>query len=176
MTDLSLAGNWLQLPHDNSHQCGLSFTVPAHKCDFFTSPDFNFSITEHHFLRITDRQVSSFEYHITGTRGRRKLHHQCRIVRFIYFDSVQFLQSLDSGLHLIGLCRLITEFIDEILGLFYHLLLILVSGNLLLHTLLAQFKIFRVRHFVIMDMPHHDFYGAIGDIVQETSVVRDKKN
>ena len=38
-------------------------------------------------------------------------------------------------MHLIGLCGLITEFIDEILGLFYHLLLILVSGNLLLHTL-----------------------------------------
>lgn len=164
------------IPHYDSHQCGLSFTVPAHKRDLLSSSDFYFSILEHDFLWITYSQVCSFEHHISRTRSRRKFHRHRGIVSLINLDPVQFLESLDSGLHLIRLCRLVPELVYEILSLFYHLLLVFISGNLLLKTLLTKLKILSIRHFVIVDMSHHYLDCTVGDIVKEAPVMRYEQN
>ena len=78
---------------------------------------------------------------------------------------------LDPGLYLIGLGRLVSEALDELLGFLDHSLLVLVGSLLLGKSFLAQFEIFAVRNLIVMDTSDHDFNRAVGHVVKEFSVM-----
>ena len=171
MTDLRFSRNRVQLSHDDAHEGSLTLAVTSHERDLLPSPNLDLRIPEDHLLRISHREVRPLEYHISRSRRRREFYCQCRIVSFIYLDSVEFFQRFYSRLDLIRFGRLIPELIDEILGLLDHLLLILICGHLLLKTFFSKFQVFGIRHFIIMDMSHHNLDRPVGDIIQETSVM-----
>ena len=171
MTGLRRAFDRIQLSHYHAHKRCLALTVPAYERHLLASPDFHSSMREHCLSGICHRDVVCLEHHVTGSWSGRKLHRKCRIVSLIHLDALQFFQGLDPGLHLIGLGRLVPELRNEVLGLPYHLLLVLVCGHLLRHTLRPQVDIFGIWHLVVVDFAEHHLDGTGGDVVQEAAVV-----
>ena len=92
-------------------------------------------------------------------------------ISLINLYTLKFLESLDAGLHLIGLGGLVTEGLNKLLGLLYHLLLIFVCGRLLGYSFLPESQILAIRHLIVVNMAEHNLHRTVGDIVQKAAVV-----
>ena len=175
VSDAGLAGNGSQLPCHDAHQGGFSLAVPADEGHFLPALDFDTRMGEHDFPGIADRQVLSFEDHVTGSFRRRKPQADLCPVRLIDFNAVEPLQRLNTGLDLVGFGRFITETVDEIFCLLNHPLLVLIGGRLLRNPFGSQCNILTVRDFIIMDMSQQDFYRPRSHGIQELSVMGDQE-
>ena len=156
---------------DDTHHGGLALSVPSYECDLLSPLDLHCGVAEHDLSGISCRQVFALEHDVSGTGSWRELHGQTHVVGLVYLYAVELLEGLDARLHLVRLSGLVAERLDELLGLLYHLLLVLVGGGLLLYPLGAKFEVFRVRHLVVVDMTEHDLHRAVGDVVEEAPVV-----
>ena len=166
-----LSADGLQLPHHHTHKRGLSLSVAAYEGNFLSPLYFYIRVAEYHLLRVTHSQAGRLIDHISRTRSRREFDIESGIVSFIDFNALYLLKGLDSGLHLIGLGRLVAEALYEVLRFFYHLLLVRIRGCLLLHTLCSEHKILGIRHFIVLYMSENHFHGTVGHPVEEFPVV-----
>ncbi len=166
----------LQLPHNHPHKRSLALAVAPDKGHLLPSLDLYVRIGEHQFSGIAYRQIFSLIDHIPGALCRRKLHAHRAPVRLVHLYALHFLQSLDSGLHLIRFRGLVAEAVYEVLRLLYHLLLVLVGGGLLGHTLGTKGEILAVRHLVVVQMTQNYLHGAVRHPVEKLAVVADQQN
>ena len=113
---------------------------------------------------------------IAGTRRGRELQPQGRGIFFIYFQQYQFLQHLDTALHLQGFGIGPFETLDEFFGFGDELLLLVISLLLLFAAFFAEFQVFGVVYFVIVDASHGYLNGAGRDVIHEFAVVADDDN
>ena len=176
MSYFRFAGERLQLAGDRPDQGGLALAVASDQGHFLPALDLHVGVRKDHLARVPHGQVRRLVGHVAAALRRRELERDARVVRLIDFQTVQALQRLDARLHLVGLGRLVAEFIDKLLGLLDHPLLVLVGGRLLGQALGAQRQILAVGHFIVMDVPQHDLHGARGHIVQELPVVADQQD
>src|SRR5574344_2110101 len=166
-----LSSKRLELACDNSHQGRLPLSVSPDECHLLPSLYLHIGMAENHLLRIAHSKVGSLEDDVSGTWRRREFHHKLHIVSLVYLDSLKFFKRLDAGLDLVGLGRLISERLDEILGFLDHLLLVFVCRSLLLDSRRTQVKVLAVWHFIVMDVPKHYFDSAVRYRVEETPVM-----
>ena len=92
-------------------------------------------------------------------------------VSLVNFYPFQLLQSLDPGLDLIRLGRLVPELVDEVFCLLYHPLLVLIGRSLLGNTFSPELNILAVWHLVVRHVPQSHLNRAVGNIVQKLPVV-----
>ena len=175
MADAGFSAKGLQFSGHNAHERGFALTVASHQSDLLSTLDFYVCIPENDFLRISGGKALSLVYHVSRTGSRGELYGKADIVRFVYFQPVKLLQGFDTGLHLVGLGGLVTEGLDELLGLLYHPLLVLVCRSLLGDAFRPEYQIFAIRHLVVVNVPQHDFHGTVGYVVQELAVMRYQK-
>ena len=165
MADLSLTCHRIQLSHYHPHKSGLTFSVSAHQCDLFSPSDLNLSVVENHLCAIADSHVNTFISDISRARSWRELNAQSRTILDVHLDSFQLFKLLYSRLHLVGLCWLISELLDELFSLLDHSLLVLIGSLLLCKTLTTKLQVLAVRHFIVMNASHHDLHCAVGHVV-----------
>ncbi len=97
------------------------------------------------------------------------MHHLA--VDLVDLDGHNLLQLLDALLHLNGLGGLIAETINEGLDVGDLFLLVLVSAELLLATLVAQHHILVILHLVVLNVATGYLERAVGYVVDERAVV-----
>ena len=110
---------------------------------------------------------------VTTTQTGWEFQAQGRVVDLIDLDGHYLLQLLYLLLHLYGFGGLIAEALNELAHLLNLLLLVLIGAQLLFTTLLAQHDILVVLHLVVHNLATGNLQRAIGDIVDEGTVVRD---
>ena len=79
-------------------------------------------------------------------------------------------------MYLYGFGSFVSETLDEIFGLLYHLLLVLVSAHLLLMAFFAQLHEPAVVDIIIVYAPERDLNSPVADIIDERTVVADHKH
>ena len=168
---LRLSGNRVEFPHDNSHHSGLTLAVAPHESHLLPSLDFDIGIAEYYLLRVSYGKIRALIDHIPRTGGRREFHREGGIVGLVDLYAVQLLQGLDPALYLVGLGGFVSEGPDELLGLLYHPLLILVGRRLLGYAFGPQLGILGIRDLVVVDAAQHQLYGTMCHRIQELPVV-----
>ena len=171
MSYFSFASYGVQLSGKDSHKGCLALAVAAYEGHLLPSLDLYVSIAEHYFLRVARCEVCGLEGHVSAARGGRKLYLEGGVVGLVYLQPFQFLQSLYSGLDLVGLGRLVTEAVYEVFRLLYHFLLVLIGCSLLRQPFGAEFHVLAVRYLVIVYVTKHNLNRAVGYVVQELTVV-----
>ncbi len=74
-----------------------------------------------------------------------------RGIHLVHLNSFYFSQLLHAALHLHGLGGLVAEALDELLGVGYLFLLVLIGAHLLLDALAPQLHEVAVVHGVVVD-------------------------
>ena len=161
----------LQLAHNTFDERGLAFAVAAHEGHFVAALDGQANVGE--YTLLAESLAHAVHHHGVLARARRgrKLQAQGRGVLLIYLNEFQFLEHLDTALHLESLGVSSLEAFDEILRLLNHLLLLLPLLHLLFAALGAQLQVVGIVHLVVVDTSHRHLDGARGDIVHEFAVV-----
>ena len=166
------SGDGFQLPCKHPHKGGLALSVTSHEGHLLSPFDLHVGSFENHLSGVAYGEVFALEHHVARARGRRELDMKGGIVGLVHLDAVQLLQSLDSALHLIALGGLVTEGTDKVFRLGYHLLLVVVGGFLLGHTLGPKLHELGIRHLVVVYLAQDYLHGAGCDPVEELTVVR----
>ncbi len=174
VTDLEIAGKVINLTHDTLDECGLSFAVLSDECHFLTATDHECGMIEHLMITVTLAYIFENERIGTGTRCGRELQADSRIVDVVHLDTLHLLQLFDAALHLCGFGRLVAETFDESFRVGQHLLLVLVSTELLFATFLAKLYIIGIFDFIIVYLTQLDLDGPRRRIVDEGAVVRNE--
>jgi len=165
-----------QFSHDALYQRGFTFAVLAYESHFVASLYGEVGIFEHDVLSVCLSYILHNDRIIAGTRRGRELQPQGRGIFFIYFQQYQFLQHLDTALHLQGFGIGPFETLDEFFGFGDELLLLVISLLLLFAAFFAEFQVFGVVYFVIVDASHGYLNGAGRDVIHEFAVVADDDN
>ena len=105
--------------------------------------------------------------------GWREAQIQAAGVLQIDFESLQFLELLDSALHLHGFGGFVAEALDELFRFLNHLLLVHVRAHLLLVPLFAQLNEPAVIDVIIVYASKCYLNGSAAHIVNERTVVAD---
>ncbi len=171
MPQLQLARK-IDLAHYTFHQRRFPFAVLPDKSDFLSPPDHQVHMRENGMVTVFLFQLLNGNGKGAGTGSGRELEVEPRRINFVDFYTLDLLQLFDTRLYLIGFSGFITKPFDKGFGFLYLLLLVFVGALLLFAAFFSQFDIFRVTHFIIMNMPEHDFDGAVGDGIEEGTVVR----
>ena len=91
-------------------------------------------------VAVTLAHTLDYQREVARTFGLGEFEAQPGVVHLVHLDGHYLFQLLDAALHLHRLGRLVAEPLDELLGVGYHLLLVLVGAHLLFHALLAQLQ------------------------------------
>ena len=108
---------------------------------------------------------------IATSETRREFEVHLLVVNLIYLDRHDFLELLDSALHLNRLGWLVAEPLDKILDVGNLLLLVFVGTELLLAAFGTQHHILIVFHLIVFYPSTSNFEGTVSYIVDESTVV-----
>ena len=108
---------------------------------------------------------------VAAAEARRELEVHLLVIDLIHLDRHDFLQLFDTTLHLYRLGWLISESLYKVLDVSDFLLLVLVSPQLLLTSLLAEHEVLVILHLVVLHPAASDFEGTIGYIINKGTVV-----
>ena len=162
------------LAHDTLHQRRLTLTVLTHKGHLLTAFDGQVDVREDGMGTIVLADILADNGVVATTQTRWELQVQCRVVDLIDLDGHNLFQLLHLLLHLYSLGGLIAEALNKLAHLLYFLLLILVGSELLFTTLLTQYDILVVFHLIVNDLTTRNLQRAIGNIIDEGTVVTDQ--
>ncbi len=163
----------LKLTHDAFHERRFTLTVSSHEGNLVATLHGEVHAAEYLLAVKRHRHVAHLHRIGTASRTRRELQSQSAGILLIHLDEFQLFEHLHAALHLEGLGVGALETFDEILGLGYHLLLLLIFLHLLLAALLSEFQILAVGGLVVVDSAHGHLDGAGSDIVNKFAVVTD---
>ena len=162
------------LSHDALNERGLTLTVLSDKGYLLATLDGHVDMGEDGVSAIVLAHVVADDRIVATAQTRRELEVHDLVVDIIDLDGHNLLKLTDALLHLHSLGGLIAEALDKRLGVGDLLLLVLISTQLLLATLLAEHDILIVLHLVVFDMAAGDLQRAVGDVVDEGAVVADE--
>ena len=128
-------------------------------------------MVEHLMVAITLPDIFHYKREVSGSRCRRKLETQSRIIHLVNFDGNYLFKLFDAALYLDRLRGLIPEPFDEILYVCYLLLLVFVCPHLLGHTFAPEFEKIAVIDFIVVGLAAGYFYGPARHIVKKSAVV-----
>ena len=160
--------------HDTLDERGLTLAVVSDERHLLPPLDGEVDMREHQMLSVGLRHLVADEWEVSASRTLREFEVEACCVDVVHLYNLHTFERLHAALHLIGLGGLISELLDESLGLLDFLTLILVGSELLLPPLVAQDDILVVLHLVVVDMSARDFYGAVGHVVDKRTVVADE--
>ena len=124
-----------QLADNHTRHCGLTLAIASYECNLLASLDGKVGIREYSFLSEGLTHLLNLGHNLSRTWCGRELYIKRSQVLLFDLYAVEFLELLDTRLYLITFGRLISEFLNKLLGLLYQALLILVCGHLLGTTL-----------------------------------------
>ena len=162
------------LAHDTLHECRLALAVTTHEGHLLTAADGQVDVLEHLVGTIDLADILADDGEVARAQTRRKLQAQGRRVHLVNLDGYHLFQLFHLLLHLHGFGGLIAETFDELPHVGHLLLLVLVGPELLLTTLLAQLDVFVVLDLIIYNVSAGNLQGAVGDVVDEGTVVADQ--
>ena len=165
-----------QLPDEHPRQRGLAFAVTADKGDLVALPDDEIRAAEDMLRPERHPGFVDLGHDLSRAGCGRELDIERRQVFLLDLEPFEAFELLDARLHLIRLGRFVTELLDEFLGLFDHALLVFIGSHLLRPAFGAQHDVFRIGNLVIGRFAQREFDRAIGDVVEESSVVRDQQH
>ena len=163
----------VQLIHNTADECRFSFAVFADKSYFLSSSDGKSNIVENVMFAEIFTQVLYDYRKISAPRRRWEAQVESRSVLQIHFESLEFLELLDSALYLYGFCCFITEALYELFCVLNHLLLVEVRPYLLFMPLFAQFDEPAVVDVVVVNTAECYLNGSAAYIIDECAVVAD---
>ncbi len=165
-----------ELPHDTLHQRRLSLAVLADEGNFVASFERESGVVEHLMVTECFTDIVDNERIIARARSGWEAEVEMGGVDFVDLDALDFGKLLYAALNLDAFCGLITEAFDEFLGVLNHLLLVGVGALLLFEAFFAQFEELRIVDCVVVDVSERNLDGAVGDIVDKSTIVTDKDN
>ena len=165
-----------QLADQHACEGRLALAVAAHQRDPVALLDDEIRAAEDMFLAERHAGLADLRDDLPRAGRGRELDVERGEVLFLDLETVQPLQLLDARLHLVRLGGFVAEFLDELLGLLDHPLLVLVGRHLLRPPLGAQDDVFRIGDLVIGDLAQRQFDRAVGDVVQKGAVVRNEQH
>ena len=170
MANLECSGE-RNLTHDTFYQGRLSLTILTDESHLLATLDGKGNMVENGMGTIILAHLITDDRIIATSETRREFEVHLLVVNLIHLDRHDFLELLDSALHLNRLGRLVAESLDEILDVGNFLLLVFVSTKLLLAAFGTQHNILIVFHLIIFYPSASNFEGTVSYIVDESTVV-----
>ena len=164
------------MSHDHPGQRGLAFSVAAYQGDLVAPFDGEVRSAEDMFGAERHPGLLDLCDDLSRTRGGRELDVERGKILLLDLDTLQTVELLDARLHLVRFGRLVAEFLDELLGLFDHPLLVFVSGHLLRPPFGTQHDVSGVGDFVVVGFAQRDLHRTGGHVIQKGAVVRDEQH
>ena len=179
----------VDLAQQTAHEGGLALPVLAHEGDLVAALRLKVDALEHLLGRVFDgrfhpvavdppRGVGKGLVDVLGPKNDlpgRAVHLKTQVhggyIVGIDLDEFLFLQPFHQALGKGCLGGLVTETLDELFGLADFLFLVLAGGELLFPDLGAEFQVFGIGLLVVVNAPAGYLDGAVGYIVQESTVV-----
>ena len=170
MTNLESSGE-RNLTHDTFYQGRLTLAVLTHESHLLATLDGKGNMVEDGVGAVILAHLIADDRIIATSEARREFEVHLLVVNLIHLDRHDFLELLDSALHLNRLGRLVAESLDEILDVGNFLLLVFVSTELLLAAFGTQHHILIVFHLIVFYPSASNFEGTVSYIVDESTVV-----
>ncbi len=174
MSQCKFSGIIRNLTHNTLYKRRLTFAILADKSNLLSTVDGQVHIMENNVLTVGFLHILADNRIITATTTANELQAQRGVVFFIHLDTFYLFKLLDATLHLHCFGSLVPEAFDKVFRILYLLLLILVSTQLLLPTLLAKHHELIIFHFIVVNASTSYFDGTCSDVVQKGTVVADK--
>ena len=171
MPQLELSGKVGDLSHYAFNQCGLTFAILADKSDFVSAVNGKRGMLENQMVAIAFGHIFRNHRIGTGSGSRRKFQAQHSRIHFVHLDAFNLFQLFDTGLHLHGFGRFITETLDESLRIGQFLLLVFKSTELLFAAIFTQFHIFGILYLIIINLPKFYLYRTESRIIDKRPVM-----